>query len=55
MNIMIEGTEGLPAGDYGSRSYVDAQKGVLHIVVDTEVHPAESSYPVTVGSNYVGI
>ena len=54
MNIMIEGTEGLPAGDYGSRSYVDAQGG-LHIVVDPEVHPAESSYPVTIGPDYLGI
>jgi len=55
MNIMIEGTEGLPAGDYGSRSYVDTLKGVLHIVVDPQVHPAEASYPVTIGANYVGI
>ena len=55
MNIMIEGTEGLPAGDYGSRSYIDPQKGVLHIVVDPEVHPAESSYPVTIGPAFIGI
>lgn len=48
MQIIIEGADSLPAGVYGSWSYVE--DGVFHIVVDPERDPETSAYPITKGA-----
>lgn len=49
MNIYIEGTTDLADGHYGSWSVVSPD-GDLYITVEPDRDPAESAYPVTVGT-----
>lgn len=48
MNIVIEGHEGLAHGVYGSVARLDGV--TLRIVIDPERSPAESAYPITIGT-----
>jgi len=48
VQIVIEGSEGLNDGVYGS--YAALEGDILRITIDPERDPAESAYPITVGT-----
>lgn len=48
MNIVIKGHEGLPHGCYGS--YARLEGTTLEITIDPDRSPAESAYPITIGT-----